>query len=149
MSKKTPHKLHPDPSLSAIARELGITRQSLTRHLHRGMPTATLEAARAWYTSRIDATRELEKARVQKTLKEIELLELKNAKERGDLLSCAEVREAGVAVGAQLSAECAALVNDMPGLLAGQSEAACRRELNARFERMLSNIRKKIDESVQ
>ena len=44
-------------SNTAIAAELGISRQSVSKHRRRGMPCESIEAALAWYGSHVDASR--------------------------------------------------------------------------------------------
>jgi ribosomal protein S25 len=86
----------------------------------------------------------LSEARTEKLRKEVERLNIMIARDRGELVSRAEVREAGIAVGALLSAEIAAMVNDLPGQLAGLDEVGIRAGLLARTDALLVAIKNKL-----
>jgi hypothetical protein len=86
----------------------------------------------------------LSEARTEKLRKEIERLNITIAKDRGELVSRAEVREAGIAIGALLSAEIAAMVNDLPGQLAGLDEVGIRAGLLIRTDALLVSIKNKL-----
>lgn len=86
----------------------------------------------------------LSEARTEKLRKEVERLNIMIAKDRGELVSRAEVREAGIAIGALLSAEVAAMVNDLPGQLAGLDEIGIRAGLLARTDALLVSIKNKL-----
>jgi hypothetical protein len=88
-------------------------------------------------------------AKLRKTLLEVERLEIMNSQIRGELMKKVEVREAGVAIGAILSAECSAMVNDLPGQIAGQDEVEIRPKLQSRIDLLLTNIRTKLNESAE
>ena len=138
-------------SLRDKAKHFKISHVALLKWGKAGCPVeGSIEEIDAWRAQKTkEPTTSFSEAKLQKTLREIERLDIIVARERGELVSRVEVREAGVAVGALLSAECSAIVNDMPGQIAGQSEVEIRPKLQARIDLLLSNIRKKIDESVQ
>ena len=89
----------------------------------------------------------LSAAKLRKTMLEVERLEIQNAQARGELINRAEVREAGVQIGAILSAECQALVNDLTGQIAGQSEEELRPKLQGRIDLLLDRVKAKLNES--
>ena len=86
----------------------------------------------------------LSEARTEKLRKEVERLNIMIAKDRGELVSRAEVREAGIAIGALLSAEIAAMVNDLPGQLAGLDEVGIPAGLLNRTDVLLVSIKNKL-----
>ena len=121
----------------------------MTKLVKQGMPTTSIEAAKEWYAEFSAKPTDIGAAKLQKTLKEIERLDLIVARERGELINRAEVRESGVAIGALLSAECSAMVNDLPGQIAGQDEVEIRPKLQSRIDLMLANIRTRLNESAE
>jgi hypothetical protein len=130
-----------------LGKALGITHQSASLLVKQGMPTHSIEAAKEWYAALKAKPTDLGGAKLQKTLREIERLDLIVARERGELINRAEVREAGVAIGALLSAELAAAVNDLCGQVAGVDEATARQLLEARADSLLESVQKKLNES--
>ena len=131
-----------------MAAKLGISQQRVTKLAEIGMPLESEEAARAWQEARkTQVPMDLSSAKLRKTLLEVEKLEIANAEARGELISRAEVREAGVQIGAILSAECQALVNDLTGQIAGQSEEEVRPKLQARMDLMQDRLKAKLHES--
>lgn len=86
----------------------------------------------------------LSEARTEKLRKEVERLNIMIARDRGELVSRSEVRESGIAIGALLSAEIAAMVNDLPGQLAGLDEVGIRAGLLARTDTLLVSIKNKL-----
>lgn len=69
-------------------------------------------------------------------IKKNELLDLQIAEKKGNLISRAHVHEQGIRAGAILSAECNAMLNDMPGQLAGSDEVTVRQKLGTRLDNM-------------
>jgi len=86
----------------------------------------------------------LSEARTEKLRKEVQRLDIMIARDKGELVPRAEVREAGVSIGALLSAEIAAMVNDLPGQLAGLDEVGIRAGLLARTDALLVAIKTKL-----
>ena len=104
------------------------------------------KAVEEWRTTRNkEEPKDIQAAKLRKTLLEVEKLELQNAEVRGDLISRAEVREAGVRIGSTLSAEMMELVNDLPGMLAGLDEAGVRERLQPRIDLVLSSFKAKLE----
>ena len=83
---------------------------------------------------------DIKEAKLKKVLLECERLHLRNQREAGELVSRAEVREDGIRIGSVLTAELAALLNDMPSVLAGLSPVAVREKLHQRIEKLKVNI---------
>lgn len=79
-------------------------------------------------------------AKLKKVLLECERLHLRNQREAGELVSRDQVREDGLRIGATLTAELAALLNDMPSVLAGLSPVAVREKLHNRVEKLKGNV---------
>ena len=135
-------------SHSEMGKKLGRSRQWITQQAHKGMPLDCPEKAKAWIEARKKQTPvDLADAKLRKTMLEVERLEIQNAQARGELINRAEVREAGVEIGAILSAECQALVNDLTGQIAGQSEEELRPKLQSRIDLLLDRVRAKLNES--
>ena len=130
-----------------LARALGISHQATTLLVAQGLPTHSVEAAKEWYAALKSKPTDLASAKLQKTLREIERMEIVIARERGELIERAQVREAGVAIGAMLSAELNAAVNDLAGQVAGVDEVEARRLLEARADALLESVQKKLNES--
>lgn len=86
----------------------------------------------------------LEEAKRQKAIKEVEKLELQNARERGELISKSTVRDKSIKAGAILVAELAAIENDMPGQIEGAKASLIRDRLNSRFTIMLERFREQL-----
>lgn len=112
------------------------------------MPMHSEAAAREWQNARKNSTPvDVAGAKLRKTMLEVERLELQNAQARGELINRTEVREAGVQIGSILSAECQALVNDLTGQIAGQSEEEVRPKLQARMDLLQDRLKAKLHES--
>ena len=73
-------------------------------------------------------------ARRLNVIKKNELLDLQISEKKGNLINRANVHEQGIRAGAILSAECNAMLNDMPGQLAGSDEVGVREKLGARLD---------------
>jgi hypothetical protein len=77
----------------------------------------------------------------QKLQKEVERLDLKIQKERGDLVLISEMRETAVRIVSVWCSELDALVGDLPGQLAGLSEAEIQPKLRSRIELLKANAK--------
>jgi hypothetical protein len=80
-------------------------------------------------------------ARTAKLQKEIERLDLIIKREKGELVLADEMRETATRVVAVWCSELDALVGDLPGQLAGLTEAEIQPKLRSRIERLKSNAR--------
>ncbi len=80
-------------------------------------------------------------ARTAKLQKEIERLDLIIKREKGELVLADEMRETATRVVAVWCSELDALVGDLPGQLAGLTEAEIQPKLRSRIELLKSNAR--------
>lgn len=84
-------------------------------------------------------------ARTQKLAKEIERLSIIIQREKGELVLSSEVRETATRVVSVWCSELDALVGDLPGQLAGLTEADIQPRLRARIELLKANARHSIE----
>ena len=82
-----------------------------------------------------------QETRTLKLRKEIERLSIIIAREKGELVPIAEVRETAIRVVSTWCAELDALVGDLPGQLAGLTEAQIQPKLRSRIELLKANAR--------
>jgi hypothetical protein len=131
------------------AAHYGVSHVTIIKWGKAGAPLkGTVEEMDAWRAAKVkEPPVGLSDAKLRKTMLEVERLELQNAQARGELINRAEVREAGVQIGAILSAECQALVNDLTGQIAGQSEEEVRPKLQARMDLLQDRLKAKLHES--
>ena len=84
-------------------------------------------------------------ARTQKLAKEIERLGIIIAREKGELVPVDEMRETATRIVSVWCSELDALVGDLPGQLAGLTEADIQPKLRARIELLKANARHSIE----
>lgn len=84
-------------------------------------------------------------ARTQKLAKEIERLSIIIAREKGELVPVDEVRETATRVVSVWCSELDALVGDLPGQLAGLTEADIQPRLRSRIELLKANARQSVE----
>jgi hypothetical protein len=84
-------------------------------------------------------------ARTQKLAKEIERLSIIIAREKGELVPVDEMRETATRIVSVWCSELDALVGDLPGQLAGLTEADIQPKLRARIELLKANARQSIE----
>ena len=84
-------------------------------------------------------------ARTQKLAKEIERLSIIIAREKGELVPVVEMRETATRIVSVWCSELDALVGDLPGQLAGLTEADIQPKLRARIELLKANARHSIE----
>ena len=89
----------------------------------------------------------LEEAKRLKAIKEVEKLDLQNAREKGELISKSAVRDKAIKAGAILAVELASIENDMPGQIEGANAALIRDRLSGRFNVLLERFREKLREA--
>lgn len=80
-------------------------------------------------------------ARTQKLAKEIERLSIIIGREKGELVPAADMRETATRVVSVWCSELDALVGDLPGQLAGLTEAEIQPKLRSRIELLKANAR--------
>jgi hypothetical protein len=127
-----------------LAKLLGITHQSVTLLVKKGMPTSSEEAAKEWYAKLSVNPVDLNGAKLKKTLLEVERLEIQNAQAKGELISRAEVKEACITVGATLSAEMQNLLGDLPSMLEGLDATSIREKLQPRLNLVLERTKERL-----
>lgn len=86
-----------------------------------------------------------QEARTSKLAKEIERLSIIIQREKGELVLASEVRETATRVVSVWCSELDALVGDLPGQLAGLTEADIQPRLRARIELLKANARQSIE----
>lgn len=87
---------------------------------------------------------DLAEAKRLKILREIEHIEWKLAKDQGQFISRAEVREQGVKIGSVLTAALNEFVENAPGMIAGMSEVDIRRKLAPKIEALKERIKQEL-----
>lgn len=109
-----------------------------------------LAAGLPWTWEGIDRFKEIKSAQPsgdisemkrQKLQKEVERLDLKIKKERGELVLISEMRETAVRIVSVWCSELDALVGDLPGQLAGLSEPEIQPKLRSRIELLKANAK--------
>ena len=84
-------------------------------------------------------------ARTQKLAKEIERLSIIIQREKAELVLASEVRETATRVVSVWCSELDALVGDLPGQLAGLTEADIQPRLRSRIELLKANARQSVE----
>jgi hypothetical protein len=84
---------------------------------------------------------DFQETRTAKLRKEIERLDLIIKREKGELVLADEMRETATRVVAVWCSELDALVGDLPGQLAGLTEAEIQPKLRSRIELLKANAR--------
>ena len=128
----------------AVARFVkGLSRPSsgVSAEIHRGRLVERLAEALEPSLEALQAAQVHRAVREQKTLREIELLEIKIEKVRGELVSRAEMRELGQKAGALLESELGALAQDLPAQLARADEVTIRERLETRVVALVNRLR--------
>lgn len=87
---------------------------------------------------------ELNKAKLEKVRLECVRLQLDIAVRKREFIPANKVREDCISVGAVFDAELSSLLNDMPGVLAGLSEANVRAKLAARIGALKSSVKQRL-----
>ena len=134
-----------------LAKAWGMTQPNICKMVKAGMPMDSIEGAEAWRKKFLQdngrgasAPASLNDARLRKTLLECERIEFALAIERGEYVENIKVREAGIRIGAILSAKFAALVNDASGSLAGLDEYSVRKKMQERTQALLSEFKEEL-----
>ena len=135
-----------------VARAWGMTQPNVHKMVKAGMPLTSIEAAEEWRKEWLEthgrgdtAPENIQQARLRKLRLECERIEFANAVDRGEYVKRAEIREAGIRIGAMLSAKGDALVNDSAGALAGLDEANVTKKLRPRVQIMMAEIRNELE----
>ena len=130
-----------------VARAWGMTQPNVHKMVKAGMPLTSIEAAEEWRKEWLKthgrgdtAPESIQEAKLRKTLLECEKIEFSLSVDRGEYVKRTEIREAGIRIGAMLSAKGDALVNDSGGVLAGLDEANVTKKLSPRVQLMMAEI---------
>jgi hypothetical protein len=89
----------------------------------------------------------IEEAKRLKAIKEVEKLDLQNAREKGELIRKDKVRDLSIKAGALLVAELNAIENDLPGQIEGAEAVLIRDRLSSRFSIMLERFREQLKQA--
>jgi predicted transcriptional regulator len=142
-------------SQTLLAKALGITQQAVSKLVKVGMPTDSIDAAKAWKENHAALTgqgkqpEDIQDAKLKKTLVEIEKLELQIAILRGEYVRKESVFEGATTIGAQTSAdftEISGISSALEGLNIHERTKALKSveiKLTQRFKKRLSEIAKK------
>jgi hypothetical protein len=88
-----------------------------------------------------NAPENLNAVRVQKLKREVERLDLKIKRERGELVSKTDIQEACIRIVSVWCSELDALVSDLPGQIGGLSETEMSPKLRSRIELLKRNAK--------
>ncbi len=142
MARKTKYR----SSQAEYAAQYHVDARTVRRWMAKGYPlddpqkmASALGAQKNVPESFRDCT-DIQEAKLKKVILECERLHLRNQREAGELVPRDQVREDGLRIGSVLTAELAALLNDMPSVLAGLSPVAVREKLHQRIEKLKGNI---------
>lgn len=129
----------------AIAKILGISHPAVTKLVAKGMPTQTVERAKEWYEVwRQREGSDINAVRKEKLQREVERLDLKIKRERGELVAATQVAEEAQQIAAVLCSEGQAMISDLRGQLAGLDEVAIGERLLARWTQLLIRTQKRL-----
>jgi hypothetical protein len=137
----------PDLTLEQVAEHYGLSRPGVLRWKRSmaklGLPWTSFEAIDKWREAKSkEATPgDINSVKKQKLEREVKRLDLKIAVDEGRLIERDSVKETCIQVAAVWCSELDALVGDLPGQLAGLSEAQIQPKLRARIELLKTNAR--------
>ena len=134
-----------------LASAWGMTQPNIHKMVKQGMPMTSIEAATEWRKDWLEthgrgdtAPENIQQARLRKLKLECEKIEFANAVDRGEYAKNAEIREAGIRIGAMLSAIVDAFVNDSAGELAGLDEVGVLKKMRPRAQLMVAEVKSEI-----
>ena len=132
-------------SHDAIAAKLGISQPAVTKLVAKGMPTESVERAAEWYAVwRQREGSDINAVRKEKLQREVERLDLKIKREKGELVPATQVAEESQQIAAILCSEGQAMISDLRGQLAGLDEVAIGERLTARWTQLLIRTQKRL-----
>jgi phage terminase Nu1 subunit (DNA packaging protein) len=140
MCKNKKLKIDNKPTHAQLAQALGVSPRHIATLAAGGMPTDSIEAAKAWRGSSKAAVDELRAARIRLVEQQAEAAQIQNSVRRGELVSADEVRESAVRLGSTFRAGLMALTNGLPPLLSGLDEVAISKVLKTEFIELLSSL---------
>jgi transcriptional regulator with XRE-family HTH domain/energy-coupling factor transporter ATP-binding protein EcfA2 len=136
-------------SQAELAEAMGITRQAVAKLIKSGMPTVSVEAAKAWKAERAALTgqgkqsEDIEAAKLRKTIAEADRIETQLAILRGEYTRNDLVQEGALTVGATLSADLAEM-KSLAGSLAGLDERGAKRVLEAAISKITTKLKTRL-----
>jgi transposase len=129
-------------ALEQIAKKFNVTKQAVAKWVKAGCPTDSLESVDQWRKTALAEAETLNDVKRRKILLECERLAVIVKREHGELILRSDVYEAGVKLGATLSAEIRSACADLPAQLVGlPDENAVRVVLDKRLNQVLSNFK--------
>lgn len=137
----------PDLTLEVVAAHFEISRPGALRWKRQmakeGLPWTTIEGIKRWRESKAKQATpsDINGVKKQKLEREVKRLDIKIAEDEGRLIAVEQVVEETITVIAAWCAELDALVNDLPGQLAGLPEPQIQTKLRARIELLKHNAR--------
>lgn len=141
--KRKPAKIA--ASHEAIGKALGITQQAASKLIAKGMPTESIERAKEWYEVwRVREGSDINAVRKEKLEREVERLDIKIKRERGELVSATQMAEEAQQIAAILCSEGQAMISDLRGQLAGLDEVGIGERLTARWTQLLLRTQKRL-----
>lgn len=134
-----------------LAKLWGMTQPNICKMVKAGMPMTSLKEAEDWRKEFLEkngrgdcAPKNLNEARLRKTLLECERIEYMMAIEKKEYIKQTEVHDSGIKLGAIFSAKLAALVNDVSGACAGLDEITLRKKMHEKTQQILSEIQSEL-----
>lgn len=140
-------KTLPDLTLEVVAAHFKVSRPGALRWKRamakQGLPWTSIEEIERWRDSKEEeaTTGDINSVKKQKLEREVKRLDIRIAEDEGRLIPVEQVINETVKVVSAWCAELDALVNDLPGQLAGLSEADILVRLKSRIELLKLNAR--------
>jgi hypothetical protein len=137
----------PDLTLEQVAAHFGLSRPGVLRWKRAmakaGLPWTTIEGIQKWRDSKEQQATpgDINGVKKQKLEREVRRLDIKIAEDEKRLVPVEQVVEETIRVVATWCAELDALVNDLPGQLAGLTETEIQPKLRSRLELLKLNAR--------
>lgn len=137
----------PDLTLEAVAAHFELSRPGVLRWKRQmakeGLPWTTIEGIAKWRESKAKQATpsDINGVKKQKLEREVKRLDIKIAEDEGRLIPVERVVDETVRVVSTWCAELDAMVNDLPGQLAGLPEADILIRLRNRIELLKNNAR--------
>jgi hypothetical protein len=137
----------PDLTLEQVAEHFGVSRPGALRWKRTmakaGLPWTTIEGIQKWRDAKAQQATpgDINAVKKQKLEREVQRLDIKIEKERGELVPKAEVQEACIRIVSVWCSELDALVSDLPGQIGGLSETDMSPKLRSRIELLKRNAK--------
>jgi predicted transcriptional regulator len=132
-------------SHSQIGKALGISQPAVTKLVAKGMPVESVQRAREWYDVwKVREGADINVVRKHKLQREVERLDIKIKKEKGELVLASQVAEESQMIAAILSSEGQAMISDLRGQLAGLDEITIGERITARWTQLLQRTQQRL-----